>query len=153
MHGSPFHASPFNNAIIEKDYVGVRYIMIGVTNSGPEWCYPTSPVSLCQVILSAKCCGGKREHILHNIMFVNVIGMTQVCSFGQVLYTMTKHRFTFFEWGNVTFERYCKEIILGHVRFFRDAVTPDFLFMMDNVQKQNTQVTDIPEREVINYVK
>ena len=36
MHGRLFDASPFNYAIVEKDYVGVRNILVGVTNSGSE---------------------------------------------------------------------------------------------------------------------
>ena len=34
-----------------------------------------------------------------------------------------------FERGDVMLERYYREIVLDHVRLFRDVVRPDFLFM------------------------
>ena len=35
VHGSLFDAFPFNHTIVEKGYVGVRNIFLGVINSGP----------------------------------------------------------------------------------------------------------------------
>ena len=58
---------------------------------------------------------------------------------------------TIFERDNVTLEWYCKEIILEHLRLFRDEVKPDFLFMEDIVLTyKNTQVQNISENEIIN---
>ncbi|GFT24464.1 transposable element Tcb2 transposase [Trichonephila clavipes] len=37
-----------------------------------------------------------------------------------------------FERGSVTSQRYCREIILYHVRILRGALGPDFPFMDDN---------------------
>ena len=52
MHGNLFDAFPFIHAIVEKDYVGVRNMLNGVTNSGVKWYSPSSLDSLWQVILS-----------------------------------------------------------------------------------------------------
>ena len=41
-------------------------------------------------------------------------------------------QFDIFEQGNVTSQRYCREIILDHVHRFRGAVGSDFLFMDKN---------------------
>ena len=38
-----------------------------------------------------------------------------------------------FERGNVILEWHCREIILDHVRLFRGAISPDFLFLEDKV--------------------
>ncbi|GFX31015.1 transposable element Tcb1 transposase [Trichonephila clavipes] len=43
-----------------------------------------------------------------------------------------------FERGSVTSQRYCTEIILDHVRTFKGAVSPDFLFIDDNAQEHRS---------------
>lgn len=55
-----------------------------------------------------------------------------------------------FERGTVTSQRYCREIVLDHVRLFRGAVGPDFLFMDDNARPHRTaEVSDTLESENI----
>ncbi|GFW98941.1 transposable element Tcb2 transposase [Trichonephila clavipes] len=36
--------------------------------------------------------------------------------------------------GSVTGDRYCEEVLLPHVRLFRGAIGPDFIFMDDNAR-------------------
>ena len=58
------------------------------------------------------------------------------------------------ERGNVTMERFCREILLDHIRLFRYAVRPEFLFMDDNAcPHRNAQLSNIPEREYINCMQ
>ena len=52
MHGNLLDASCFNYAIVRKDNFDVRNILIVVTNSALEWCFPTSPVLLWKVVLA-----------------------------------------------------------------------------------------------------
>ena len=73
----PVRCTPFNHTIVEKDYIGVRNILVGLRNDNPKWCSSTSLVSLWQVILATNYCREKGKLVLHNIIFVNVIGMTQ----------------------------------------------------------------------------
>lgn len=55
-----------------------------------------------------------------------------------------------FERGSVTSQRYCNEIILGHVRLFRGAVGSDFLFMDDNARPhRSVEVSDTLQSENI----
>ena len=50
--------------------------------------------------------------------------------------------------GSVTLKRYWRQIILDHVRLFRDAVRAYFLFMYYSVRpRRDTQVLNIPESE------
>jgi transposase len=39
-----------------------------------------------------------------------------------------------FDRGSVTGERYCQGVLLPHVRLFRGAIVPDFIFMDDNAR-------------------
>ena len=80
-------------------------------------------VSLRQVILATSYCEERREQAMHNSMFVNVIGMTKACWCGPALHTISLH---IFERGNVTLERYLREINLDHVRLFRGPISPYF---------------------------
>ncbi|GFW65880.1 transposable element Tcb2 transposase [Trichonephila clavipes] len=43
-----------------------------------------------------------------------------------------------FDRGAVTGDRYCKEVILPHVRLFGGAIEPDFIFMDDNARRHRT---------------
>ncbi|GFX87551.1 transposable element Tcb2 transposase [Trichonephila clavipes] len=39
-----------------------------------------------------------------------------------------------FDRRSVTWDRYCEEVLLPHVRLFRGAIEPDFIFMDDNAR-------------------
>ncbi|GFW76431.1 transposable element Tcb2 transposase [Trichonephila clavipes] len=39
-----------------------------------------------------------------------------------------------FDRGSVIGDRYCEEVLLPHVRLFRGAIGPDFIFMDDNAR-------------------
>ncbi|GFS89978.1 transposable element Tcb2 transposase [Trichonephila clavipes] len=43
-----------------------------------------------------------------------------------------------FDRGSVTGDRYCEEVLLPHVRPFRGAIYPDFIFMDDNARPHRT---------------
>ncbi|GFU78720.1 transposable element Tcb2 transposase [Trichonephila clavipes] len=43
-----------------------------------------------------------------------------------------------FDRGSVTGDRYCEEVLLPHVRLFRGAIGPDFIFMDDNARPHRT---------------
>ncbi|GFX11344.1 transposable element Tcb2 transposase [Trichonephila clavipes] len=43
-----------------------------------------------------------------------------------------------FDRGSVTGDRYCEEVLLSHVRLFRGAIGPDFIFMDDNARPHLT---------------
>ncbi|GFX31673.1 transposable element Tcb2 transposase [Trichonephila clavipes] len=43
-----------------------------------------------------------------------------------------------FDRGSVTGDRYCEEVLLPHVRLFRGAIDPDFIFMDDNARPHRT---------------
>ncbi|GFW67662.1 transposable element Tcb2 transposase [Trichonephila clavipes] len=43
-----------------------------------------------------------------------------------------------FDRGSVTGDRYCEEVLLPHVRLFRGAIDPDFIFMDDNARLHRT---------------
>ena len=59
-----------------------------------------------------------------------------------------------FERGTVTSQRYCREIILDHVRLFRDALGPNVLFMDDNARPHRTaEVSDTVESENIERIE
>ncbi|GFV61142.1 transposable element Tcb2 transposase [Trichonephila clavipes] len=55
-----------------------------------------------------------------------------------------------FDRGSVTGDRYCEEILLPHVRLFRGAISPDFIFMDDNARPHRTlAVEELLESEDI----
>ncbi|GFT00551.1 transposable element Tcb2 transposase [Trichonephila clavipes] len=55
-----------------------------------------------------------------------------------------------FDRGSVTGDRYCEEILLPHVRLFRGAIGPDFIFMDDNARSHRTlAVEELLESEDI----
>ncbi|GFX05042.1 transposable element Tc1 transposase [Trichonephila clavipes] len=55
-----------------------------------------------------------------------------------------------FDRGSVIGDRYCEEILLPHVRLFRGAIGPDFIFMEDNARPHQTlAVEELLEREDI----
>lgn len=55
-----------------------------------------------------------------------------------------------FDRGSVTGDRYCKELLLPHVRLFRGAIGPDFIFMHDNAGPHRTlAVEELLESEDI----
>ena len=126
MQGSLFDASPFNQVILEKDYVGVRNIwlesstmiqsdaLLQVPLHCDKWFWPRVTVekegnTLCSWIWSVWPRRGVGKHYaqfktsLHNI-----------------------------EWGNATLKQYWRVIILDHTRLFMGTISPDFLFMDDN---------------------
>ncbi|GFV25451.1 transposable element Tc3 transposase [Trichonephila clavipes] len=47
-----------------------------------------------------------------------------------------------FERGSVTGDRYCEEVLLPHVRLFRGAIGPDFIFMDDNARPHRTHAVE-----------
>ncbi|GFV70547.1 transposable element Tcb2 transposase [Trichonephila clavipes] len=52
--------------------------------------------------------------------------------------------------GSVTGNRYCEEVLLPHVRLFRGAIGPDFIFMDDNARPHWTlDVEELLESEDI----
>ncbi|GFV54837.1 transposable element Tc3 transposase [Trichonephila clavipes] len=55
-----------------------------------------------------------------------------------------------FDRGSVTGVRYCKEVLLLHVRLFRGDIGPDFIFMDDNARPHQTlAVEELLESEDI----
>ena len=59
-----------------------------------------------------------------------------------------------FEHGTLTSQRYCDEVLLQHVRLFRAAVGPDFIFMDDNARPHRTaQVEELLDREDIRRME
>ncbi|GFT79311.1 transposable element Tcb2 transposase [Trichonephila clavipes] len=55
-----------------------------------------------------------------------------------------------FDRGSVTGDRYCVEVLLPHVRLFRGAISPDFIFMDDNDRPHRTlAVEELLESEDI----
>ena len=55
-----------------------------------------------------------------------------------------------FDRGSVTGNRYCEEVLLPHVRLFRGAIGPDFIFMDDNARPHRTlAVEELLESEDI----
>ncbi|GFU34860.1 transposable element Tcb2 transposase [Trichonephila clavipes] len=55
-----------------------------------------------------------------------------------------------FDSGSVTVHRYCEEVLLPHVRLFRGAIGPDFIFMDDNARPHRTlAVEELLESENI----
>lgn len=79
MHGSLLSSSHFNHVILEKDCIGISYILVGVSNSDPEWCSPANLASLWQVILATSIFGSRGKHdtteVQYNRMFMNGINM------------------------------------------------------------------------------
>ncbi|GFW10408.1 transposable element Tcb2 transposase [Trichonephila clavipes] len=56
-----------------------------------------------------------------------------------------------FDRGSVIEDRYCKEVLLPHVRLFRGAIGPDFIFMDDNTRPHRTlAVEELLESEDIS---
>ena len=136
--------------MIEKDHFGVRNILVWVINSVSEWSSLTSPVSLWQAILATSCFEERRKQVIHNSVFLNVISMTKRASVARY-YAQCKTPLHIFEWGNVSLERYFREVILGHVLLFRCVIIPEFLFM-DNTEHphRNPRASNILESEDIN---
>ncbi|GFW97409.1 transposable element Tcb2 transposase [Trichonephila clavipes] len=55
-----------------------------------------------------------------------------------------------FDRGSVIGDRYCEEVLLPHVRLFRGAIGPDFIFMDDNARPHRTlTVEELLENEDI----
>ncbi|GFT88466.1 transposable element Tc1 transposase [Trichonephila clavipes] len=55
-----------------------------------------------------------------------------------------------FDRGSVTGDHYCEEVLLPHVRLFRGAIGPDFIFMDDNARPHRTlAVEELLESEDI----
>ncbi|GFX45495.1 transposable element Tc1 transposase [Trichonephila clavipes] len=55
-----------------------------------------------------------------------------------------------FDRGSVIGDRYCEEVLLLHVRLFRGAIGPDFVFMDDNARPHRTlAVEELLESEDI----
>ncbi|GFS82509.1 transposable element Tcb1 transposase [Trichonephila clavipes] len=55
-----------------------------------------------------------------------------------------------FDTVSVNMDRYCEEILLPHVRLFRGAIGPDFIFMDDNARPHRTlAVEELLESEDI----
>ncbi|GFV42994.1 transposable element Tcb2 transposase [Trichonephila clavipes] len=55
-----------------------------------------------------------------------------------------------FDRGSVIGDHYCEEVLLPHVRLFRGAISPDFIFMDDNARPHRTlSVEELLESEDI----
>ncbi|GFU27649.1 transposable element Tcb2 transposase [Trichonephila clavipes] len=55
-----------------------------------------------------------------------------------------------FDRGSVTGDRYCEEVLLPHMRLFRGAIGPDFIFMDDNARPhRDLAVEELLESEDI----
>ncbi|GFV67312.1 transposable element Tcb2 transposase [Trichonephila clavipes] len=55
-----------------------------------------------------------------------------------------------FDRGSVIGDRYCEEVLLPHVRLFRGAIGPDFIFMDGNARLHQTlAVEELLESEDI----
>ncbi|GFS98963.1 transposable element Tcb2 transposase [Trichonephila clavipes] len=55
-----------------------------------------------------------------------------------------------FDSGSVILDRYCEEVLLPHVRLFRGAIDPDFIFMDDSARPHRTlAVEELLESEDI----
>ncbi|GFU26128.1 transposable element Tcb2 transposase [Trichonephila clavipes] len=55
-----------------------------------------------------------------------------------------------FDRGSVIWDRYCEEVLLPHVRLFRGATGPDFIFMDDNARPyRSLAVEELLESEDI----
>ena len=86
-------------------------------------------------------------------VFVNVIIMTQGRWCGQALCTK-KTSFHVFVQSSVSFEQFCREIILDYVSLFKGARNPEFLFMDDNARPhRNPEASNTQEREDINCMQ
>ncbi|GFT90836.1 transposable element Tc3 transposase [Trichonephila clavipes] len=58
-----------------------------------------------------------------------------------------------FDRGSVTGDCYCEEVLLPHVRLFRGAIGPDFIFMDDNARPHRTlAVEELLESEDITLM-
>ncbi|GFV65611.1 transposable element Tcb2 transposase [Trichonephila clavipes] len=58
-----------------------------------------------------------------------------------------------FDRGSVIVDRYCEEVLLPHVRLFRGAIGPDFIFMDDNARPHRTvAVEELLESEDITRI-
>ncbi|GFS63472.1 transposable element Tcb2 transposase [Trichonephila clavipes] len=58
-----------------------------------------------------------------------------------------------FDRGSVIGDRYCEEVLLPHVRLFRGAISPDFIFMDDNARPHRTlAVEELLESEDITQM-
>lgn len=105
------------------------------------------------MILVISHCGERGENVTHHRMFMNIIGMAKALWCGQALCTMAEHRFISLSKVPLN-QRYFREIILGHVRLFRSAVDPDFLFIDDNARPHRTaEVSDTFKSENIECME
>ena len=69
-------------------------------------------------------------------------------------YAQCRTLFHIFEWGNVTLEGYCRQIILDHIHLFSGIISPDILFMDDNVHlHRNTETSNTLESKDINCMQ
>ncbi|GFU89831.1 transposable element Tcb2 transposase [Trichonephila clavipes] len=58
--------------------------------------------------------------------------------------------FHIFDRGSVIGDRYCEEVLFPHVRLFRGAIGPDFIFMDDNARPHRSLAVDeVGESEYI----
>ncbi|GFV04264.1 transposable element Tcb2 transposase [Trichonephila clavipes] len=56
-----------------------------------------------------------------------------------------------FNRGSVIGDRYCEEVLLPHVRLFRGAIDPDFIFMDDTARPHRTlAIEELLESEDIS---
>ncbi|GFV51420.1 transposable element Tc3 transposase [Trichonephila clavipes] len=61
--------------------------------------------------------------------------------------------FHIFDRGSVIGNRYCEEVLLPHVRLFRGAIGPDFIFMDDNSRPHRTlAVEELLESEDVTQM-
>ncbi|GFX72464.1 transposable element Tcb1 transposase [Trichonephila clavipes] len=59
-----------------------------------------------------------------------------------------------FDRGSLIGDRYCEEVLLSHVRLFRGAINPDFIFMDDNARLHQTPaVEELLESEDITRME
>ena len=141
MHGSLFDASSFNHVIIKEDYVGVRYILVGVVNGGPVlwWVlfHCVSPVTV----------ESKRNMLCPTVCSWTWSVWPRHASMG-LNYAQSKTLLHIFEPGNVSFERYCREAILDYVRLLTGMINLECMFMDDNERPhRNTEASKHSRKE------
>ncbi|GFV88207.1 transposable element Tcb2 transposase [Trichonephila clavipes] len=54
-----------------------------------------------------------------------------------------RNEFHIFDRRSVTGNRYCEKVLLPHVRLFRGAIDPDFIFMDDNARPHGTLAAEV----------
>ncbi|GFY05526.1 transposable element Tcb2 transposase [Trichonephila clavipes] len=151
MHGNLFIASHFSHAIVERDYAGVRNMLVRIT-----------PKLVCIDVLRRISRFNVTSDSGHQLLCRERgtrYAQKFVCerdwySPGVMVWAGIMHNsrtlLHIFERGSVASQRYCREIILDYIRTFRGAVGPDFLLWTINVRPhRSVKVSDTLQSENI----